>query len=301
MMTRSGKPRVWVTGSGGFLGRRLARRLEENGFPVLGFARRGAGEEGSTVLVDLGEAEAVTRLRDLARTGEAADVLVHVAARQPGSGGPASFVRDNVLAAANVLEALEDHPPAHVIYTSTQMVYDLPAPLPLDEAAPAQGQLPYGATKRWAELLFERFAAKTQVTVLRLPSIYGAGQADSFVDGLARSALRGEPIELFSRGGLLRDALHVGDVVQAILSCIEKPPEGPFTVMNLGCGRAIPAVEYAQRLVEALGSSSAVVPVDRQGRQADLYVDIGRARRQIGFEPSPLEKAMRVYADELRA
>src|SRR5689334_24570542 len=87
------------------------------------------------------------------------------------------------------------------------------------ELAPAGGTLPYGATKRWGEQLLETFQRYSRIVVLRLPSLYGTGQADSFIDGLARTAQRNEPIELLSRGDLIFDALHVDDVVRAIESC----------------------------------------------------------------------------------
>ena len=134
-----------------------------------------------------------------------------------------------------------------------------------------------------------------------MPSLYGAGQADSFIDGLARTALRGEPLELFSRGELIRDALHVSDVVKAIAACVRQPTKRGYVVMNLGCGRAIRAIEYAQALVSALGSTSEVVPIDREASQENLYADIEHARQLIGFDPMSLDESMSVYANELRA
>src|SRR5689334_23867056 len=88
------------------------------------------------------------------------------------------------------------------------------------ELAPAGGSLPYGATKRWGEQLLETFHRYSRIVVLRLPSLYGAGQEDSFIDGLARTAQLNDSIELYSRGELVRDALHVNDVVRALDNCI---------------------------------------------------------------------------------
>jgi nucleoside-diphosphate-sugar epimerase len=70
--------------------------------------------------------------------------------------------------------------------------------------------------------------------------------------------------------------------------------------MNLGCGRPIKTYEYAQALVRALESNSEIVPIDRPASQFDLYAEIEKARRCIGFEPMTLEQSMKIYANELR-
>jgi nucleoside-diphosphate-sugar epimerase len=287
-------------GSSGFLGNRLVRHFSSQGAFVVGFSRRGC-EADLSVMVDLSSHAAVDRLQQVAGDGLAPDVVVHAASKQPGSGKDAEFVFANVYTTQRLVEGLADYPPQKLIYTSTQSVYQRPASLPVYEDTPAGGAMPYSATKRWSEQLLEAMADVSEVTVLRLPSLYGAGQADSFIDGLARTALRGDPIELFSKGELIRDALHVSDVVKAIGACVNRPAERGYTVMNLGCGRDITTLEYAEALVSALGSASKIVPVERRASQVDLYANIERARRLIGFEPMTLSESMTEYANELRA
>jgi nucleoside-diphosphate-sugar epimerase len=149
--------------------------------------------------------------------------------------------------------------------------------------------------------MLETFQRYSRIVVLRLPSLYGAGQADSFIDGLARTAQLGDSIELFSRGELIRDALHVSDVVRAIDAVLAQPPREPFSILNLGCGQRLKTSEWARALVDALDSKSAIIPVDREASQFDLYADISAARQQIAFAPMSLAESMKVYADELRA
>ena len=250
--------------------------------------------------IDLAADDAPEKLAQLIRDIGAPDAIVHAASRQPGSGTLSDFIRSNVQSTANLLDAFKQKAPLKIIYTSTQSVYHRPDSLPVKETDPVGGTLPYGVTKRWAEQLMESFQEYSQVVVLRLPSLYGAGQADSFIDGLAQPALRGEPLELFSRGDLIRDALHVNDSIAAITACLVRPLEKSFSVMNLGCGRPIRTYEYAEALVRALESKSEIVPIDRPASQFDLYADTEQARRFIGFEPMTLEQSMKIYANELR-
>jgi nucleoside-diphosphate-sugar epimerase len=251
--------------------------------------------------IDLAAAEAPEALGELIRESGVPEVVVHAASRQPGSGAHSDFFRSNVQTTINLLKAFKHRQPRLFIYTSTQSVYARTTSLPVKETSSACGTLPYSATKRWSEQLLEPLGRRSCVRVLRLPSLYGKGQGDSFIDGLAGLALRNEPIELFSRGELIRDALHVNDVIGAITSCLQSPLENSFAVMNLGCGRPIRTYEYARALVSACESESEIIPIDRAASQFDLYADIEQARKYIGFEPTPLDLSMKMYVDELRA
>ena len=299
-MSEETQSTIWITGCAGFLGNRLAAHLASLGHSVIGLSRRKCSTAGHSIAIDLAADDTPETLDELIRDIGVPDVVVHAAAKQPGSGTLSDFIRSNVQTTANLLEAFKQKPPLQIIYTSTQSVYLRPAALPVKETDPAGGALPYGATKRWAEQLMEGFQEHSQVVVLRLPSLYGVGQSDSFIDGLAQPALRGEPLELFSRGSLIRDALHVNDLIGAITACLKRPLEKSFSVMNLGCGRLTRTYEYAEALVRALESRSEIIPTDRPASQFDLYADIEEARRFIGFEPMTLEQSMKIYANELR-
>lgn len=291
---------IWITGCSGFLGTRLANHFAKQ-HNVTGLARRNCAAANQSVSIDLAKRESPRAIEKLSAESGPPDVVIHTASKQPGHGDLADFVDVNVHATSNLIEGLTLQPPRLIIYTSTLSVYGRPSVIPVDESAPAGGSLPYGATKRWGEQLVETFQRYSRIVVLRLPSLYGAGQEDSFIDGLARTAQLGDSIELFSRGELVRDALHVTDVVRAIDNCIAQPPANPFSILNLGCGQRITTSEWARALVDALDSKSAIIPVDREASQFDLYAEISAARQQINFAPTSLSDSMKVYADELRA
>jgi nucleoside-diphosphate-sugar epimerase len=292
--------RIWITGAAGFLGCRLIAALTTAGHDVIGISRRPLTGVGTSVVLDVAAEHAGDQLAALANERGRPDAVVHAASRQPGPFPLADFARSNVVATANVLDALPALQPRQVLYTSTLAVYSRPSRNPVDETQPVRGDSPYAVTKLAAEGLVLARAGEWSVLVLRLPSLYGRGQADSFVDGLARSAVSGEPIELFSRGEIVRDALHVSEVVSAIRLALERPPREPRLVLNLGCGARVTAREYAETLVRCLGSPSRIELVDRAGPHADLYADVGAAQRSLGFEPLPLHAALERYADELR-
>jgi len=290
--------KIWITGGAGFLGRHLTRQLVSDGCKVVSLSRRAAPDADESIPIDL--VNEAHRLRRHLETDGPPEVVVHAASRQPGRFSFKEFVAGNVLTTRNLLDALSAAPPRQVIYTSTLSVYSRSSDLPFTEKHPASNPDPYGATKRWAEQLMESFK-DSKITILRLPSLYGVGQADSFVDGLAKLALRNEPIDLFSRGRTIRDALHITDVVSAIRKCIQQTSGGQLVLMNLGCGRPIRSMEYARSLVEALHSQSTITESDKETSHFDAYASISLAQQLIGFQPTELKESLRIYAHELRA
>lgn len=291
---------IWITGCSGFLGTRLANHFAKQ-HHVTGLSRRDCAAAIRSISIDLAKRDSPRLIEKLSAESGAPDVVIHAASKQPGLGDLTDYVDANVHSTSNLIEGLTQQPPRLIIYTSTLSVYGRPGVIPVDESSPAGGSLPYGATKRWGEQLLETFQRYSRIVVLRMPSLYGAGQADSFIDGLARPAQLNDSIELFSRGELVRDALHVSDVVRAIDNCIAQPPDSAFSILNLGCGQRIKTSEWARALVDALDSKSAIIPVDREASQFDLYADISAAQQQIAFAPMSLAESMKVYADELRA
>ena len=293
---------IWLTGCAGFLGTRLAAALTKKGFDVVGLSRRPSTTATQAVSIDLASPEARPCLTELLARAGPPEAVIHAASRQPGPHGLLPYVSSNIVATAAVLDVLHDLPPKQIIYTSTLMVYEQPAPLPVPEEARTYGGSPYAITKFAGEQLMRAFQSRSQVIVFRLPSLYGAGQTDSFVDGLRRLAVENRPIELFRRGENIEDALHVDDVVVAIGACVADPPASRFLCLNLGCGRPVTTREYAEAIVQAFASHSPLLPVDDCASQRfDIYADIAAARRELRFTPTPLVAALERYAEELRA
>ena len=131
----------------------------------------------------------------------------------------------------------------------------------------------------------------------------------------AMQALAGQPLTVYEDGRQLRDFVYVGDVVRANLLVLEDP-RANFQAFNVGAGRAVTVVEFAQ--IVAVRSGSGVAPLVtgeyRFGDTRHIVSDISKLRA-LGWEPqgtfagnadeylawAQRQPDFRNYADEARA
>jgi UDP-glucose 4-epimerase len=276
-----------VTGAGGFIGRHLCARLEEDGYAV---ARVGRGCERTAI-------EPGT----LAACGEPA-LVVHCAGG--GSVGrslaePHADFIDTVSSLAAVLEWLRGRAsPAPLVVLSSAAVYGHKTTMPIDEAAPAQPMSPYGHHKLMAEQLCRSYAGGygLRVAIVRFFSIYGPGLRKQLLWDACIKARAG--IRTFAGSGReLRDFLHVGDACSLILDAAAGADAGA-PVINGGSGHGTSVAEVVTRLYAALGVDQAP-EFDGSRRAGDppCYVaDVSRARA-LGFRPQvALDEGIAGYA-----
>lgn len=151
----------------------------------------------------------------------------------------------------------------------------------------------YAATKLAQEHVLSAWCTSMGVplSILRLQNVYGAGQAlmNSYTGVLtffARQAVAGKHIDVYEGGGIIRDFVHVDDVVRALLAVIETPPATGSRLLDIGSGSAGTLLDYATVLSEVAGSPPPVATAAyRLGDVRAAFADIGPARTEIGYEP----------------
>lgn len=228
---------VLVTGSGGFVGRRVTAAMAAAGRAVTGTILPGgrvpATHDVRFVELDVVEpalAELIAELRP--RT------VVHLASRRDDTTAAARVeaVRTNVLGTANLIEAAAAAGVARLVHVTTSLEY-APSDEPLSEASRLAPQGHYAATKLAASLLVREAAGRIPSTVtLRAFGIYGPGQDSArFIPTLLRAAREGGEVELTGVAPA-RDWIHVDDVAAAIVAAAGAPIGEPHCIVNVGTG-----------------------------------------------------------------
>ena len=285
--------KILVTGTAGFIGFHLAKRLLEDGHEVVGldninsyydvrlkYARlRETGireesieygkETGSDtypgyrfVKLDLTDGERL----DVLLGRERFDVVVNLAAQagvRYSLENPRVYVDSNVVGFLNVLEGCRYHGLRHLVYASSSSVYGLNANVPFKEdSGIAHPVSLYAATKKGNELMAHVYSHLFGVptTGLRFFTVYGPwGRPDMSPHLFTGAILEGRPIKVFNHGDMLRDFTYIDDIIEGVVRVIHHVPEPDGTWR---AEEPNPASSCAPYRVYNIGNSSPVRLMD---------------------------------------
>jgi UDP-glucuronate 4-epimerase len=310
--------RVLVTGCAGFIGMHTAAKLLDAGASVLGVdnfdpyydvalkkarVARLDGHPGFRFeRVDLADAQAAEALfRDHAFTH-----AVHLAA-QPGVRyslvNPNAYVRNNLVAYANVIEGCRYASVAHLIYASSSSVYGANHTLPFSEDQNVDRPVSlYAATKKANELIAHSYSHLhgLPTTALRFFTVYGPwGRPDMAPMLFTKAILAGEPIRVFNDGKMRRDFTYIDDVVEGTVRLIEKPPAAragtaPWAVYNMGNHDAVELETFIATLERLLGRTAVKIHAPMQpGDVPTTFAATDRLAAVTGFAPrTPLAEGL---------
>jgi nucleoside-diphosphate-sugar epimerase len=298
-----------VTGAAGFIGSHLVERLLSQGRAVIGvdsfddYYDRKAKERNLASAVRHPNFRLIERDLlefDPSSIWEPGCRVFHLAA-QPGVRGSwgshfERYVRNNVLATQQVLEAAVRVRPARIVYASSSSAYGEQPEGPMAETALPNPVSPYGVTKLAGEHLARLYAHAHGLSVvsLRFFTVYGPGQRpDMGFHRFIQSIRAGEPVTLYGDGRQIRDFTYVDDIVDGTM--LAGSAEGVSGTFNLGGGTPATLLEVFRILGQIAGH-----PVETQAAEAPLgdpratWADARRARELLGFQPHvPLAEGLR--------
>ncbi|KKC35266.1 capsular biosynthesis protein CpsI [Devosia epidermidihirudinis] len=288
--------KVLVTGSAGFIGFHVARRLIERGDEVVGFdvvnnyydpalkeARLAqldalAAEQGASysfIRADIADQAAV----DTVFADHGFDRVIHLAAQagvRYSLENPRAYVASNIVGFTNILEACRHHQTGHLVYASTSSVYGANTKMPFSEHDGADHPLQfYAATKRANELMAHSYSHLfgLPTTGLRFFTVYGPwGRPDMSPFKFAKAITEGKPIDVFNHGNHSRDFTYVDDIVEGLIRASDAPAaanpdwdaahpdpatsNAPFRIFNIGNSNPVKLADYIEALETALGKQA---------------------------------------------
>jgi dTDP-L-rhamnose 4-epimerase len=175
-------------------------------------------------------------------------------------------------------------------------------PLLIDEDTVSPGTA-YGISKYAIELLADRLGRRYGIPTVSMRYTYVQGPRNSFYNaysGIARRfalrLLHGLPPIVYEDGQQLRDYVNVRDVARANVLVMEDP-RADYQVFNVGGGRAVTVLEFAQIMLDAFGSGlEPLIPGEfRLGDTRHTVSDISKLRA-LSWEPTiPVEQNVAEY------
>jgi len=253
--------KILITGSAGFIGFHLAKKLLEKGETVVGIdninsyydvelkyarlAETGISRDAekwhqsipsskypnySFVRMNLEDRKELEQLFK----NEQFDVVCNLAAQagvRYSIENPHAYIDSNIVGFMNILEACRNYTIKHLVYASSSSVYGNSDKMPLSVEDRVDNPISlYAATKKSNELMAHTYSHlfKIPTTGLRFFTVYGPwGRPDMAPILFANAISKGNPIKVFNRGDLERDFTYIDDIVEGISRILENGMKKP--------------------------------------------------------------------------
>lgn len=283
--------RCLITGTAGFIGFHVAKRLLKQGHEVIGvdgmtpYYDVKLKEDRHTQLKQLNGFRAhrcmledADKLRVIANQS-APELVIHLAAQagvRYSLENPRAYVDSNIIGTFNILELCRELRPRHLVIASTSSVYGASTDFPLSETGRSEHPLTfYAASKKSVEAIAHCYAHlwRMPITVFRFFSAYGPwGRPDMALFKFVQNILAGRPIDIYNHGKMERDFTYVDDLVESIVRLSEQVPTvrggtgivdtdssspvGPYRIVNIGGGHPIGLLRFVEEIELTLGQKA---------------------------------------------
>lgn len=290
--------RCLVLGGRGFIGSHLVDALLAHGHFVRCFDRPHLATLGESHLsnpnFELFEGDLVSEA-DVSEALAGCDVCFHLVSTtlpKSSNADPVFDVESNLLGTVRLLtHAVESGLKKVIFVSSGGTVYGVPAQLPIPETHSTDPVCSYGITKLAIEKylgLFHQLHG-LDYTVLRIANPYGERQRTHASQGAVAvfmgKILRGEPVEIWGDGSVVRDYIHIADVVNALLLSLDQTDSGQH-VFNIGAGCGHSLNELINGIEKVTGRSA--IRRYLPGRAFDVPISVlctERAKKALGWSP----------------
>ncbi|MBB4526522.1 UNVERIFIED_ORG: UDP-glucuronate 4-epimerase [Rhizobium sophorae] len=326
--------RYFITGTAGFIGFHLARRLLEDGHIVMGLdgmtpyynvklkhmrhAALAQFPSFTPVVAMLEDRQALEVAIEAAKP----DILIHLAAQagvRYSIESPRSYLSSNVDGSWNILELSQKLDLKHLMLASTSSIYGANPTVPFHETDRADEPLTiYAATKKSMELMAHSSAHlyKVPTTAFRFFTVYGPwGRPDMALFKFVKNIVDGKPIEIYGEGKMSRDFTYIDDLVEAIVRLSAVPPaeanrvadrkvetlsqHAPFRVVNIGGGQPVGLMEFVEKVEGALGREAIrrMLPM-QQGDVPRTYASPALLEALTGYKPETgLDRGVKAFVE----
>tara|TARA_B100001093_G_C26712962_1_gene964288 strand:+ start:158 stop:1162 length:1005 start_codon:yes stop_codon:yes gene_type:complete len=235
------------------------------------------------------------------------EIVVNLAAQagvRYSLSNPQAYINSNIIGFANILECSKNLNIKHLIYASSSSVYGDSEKLPLSEANCVDHPLSlYAATKKSNELMAHSYSHlyKLQTTGLRFFTVYGPwGRPDMAYFKFTKNILEDKPIDIYNGGNHKRDFTYIDDIVEGVSKIINKDnsekkkesnlPQNNnhnlWNIYNIGNSESIKLIDFIEIIENKLGKKATKNFLPMQlGDVKDTYADIANITREFNFHP----------------
>ena len=282
--------KIIVTGSSGFIGFHVSKKLLESGNKVHGVdsmnnyydvnlkkARLNILKKYKNFSFSKTKIENKKNL-DLAFKKFKPVVVIHLAAQagvRYSIEKPRVYLDSNITGTYNIIEISKTLNVKHLIMASSSSVYGANKKIPFKEIDKTETQMSiYAATKKSNESMAHAYSNiwKVPITMVRFFTVYGPwGRPDMALFKFTKGILNNKKIDIYNNGKMFRDFTYIDDIVSGINLLIRKMPNrnqlgkykddslspiAPFRVLNIGNTKKVYLLDFIKEIEKVLGKKA---------------------------------------------
>jgi len=314
--------KILVTGTAGFIGFHLAKKLLERGDEVIGIDCVNDYYDTSLKYARLEQLKPFPLFTDLridisdkakldAAFKEHQPQRVVNLAAQPGVRyslqNPQAYIDSNIVGFTNILEACRHFKIEHLVYASSSSVYGANTAMPFSVHHNVDHPVSlYAATKKANELMAHTYSHlfNLPTTGLRFFTVYGPwGRPDMAMFSFTKKIIEGETIDVYNYGHHRRDFTYIDDIVEGVVRTLDHvatpnaqwsgdQPDpatstAPYRIYNIGSNSPVELLNYIEVLENALGMKAKknLLPM-QPGDVPDTYADVDALIQDVHYQPN---------------
>lgn len=312
--------KILITGSAGFIGSHLSKRLLAEGHQVIGidnindYYNPQLKEDRLKELNHDNFINIKTELEDLETINQTfekykPEIVINLAAQagvRYSLENPHAYINSNIVGFTNILEACRHYKVEHLIYASSSSVYGANTSKPFATNDNIDHPLSlYAATKKSNELMAHTYSHlyNLPTTGLRFFTVYGPwGRPDMALFLFTDAIVNDRPIDVFNHGEMMRDFTYVDDIVESITRLTKRPAQpnpdwsgdnpdpgssyAPYKVYNIGNNSPVKLMEFIEAIENKLGKKAKKNYLPLQaGDVPETYANVDDLYRDIDFQP----------------
>jgi UDP-glucuronate 4-epimerase len=312
---------ILITGTAGFIGAALAKKLLERGENIIGIdnhnnyydpklkeariARINNYKNYFHNRADISNQKELETIFKKYKPQKVVNLAAQAGVRYSIE-NPIAYINSNIVGFANILENCRDMNVENLVYASTSSVYGANTNIPFSENECANHPLSvYAASKKSNELMAHAYSHLYRIptTGLRFFSVYGPwGRPDMALFKFTKAILENKPIDIYNHGNHLRDFTYIDDIIEGIIRAIDnaakpnldwnsnKPDSAtsnaPWCIYNIGNRNPIKLMEYICIIEKILGKVAKKIFLPLQaGDVPEAYSNTFSLEKSLNFKP----------------
>ena len=315
--------KVIISGTAGFIGFNLAKKLMDMGFEVVGvdslndaydvrlkslrISELSSNKSYEFHELNLSNPASISHLQKL---DTQAQTFFHMAARagvRQSFLEPYKYVLDNTVATTNVANFCKVTGVSSLILASTSSIYGDSGENLMRENKDERIQPPsvYASTKLSGEILAKTILdeSDTKVLIPRFFTVYGPyGRPDMSILRFIHWIINKQEVQVFGNGEQRRSFTYIDDVVSALVKVMNHNSSDTF---NVGSNNTVSLNHVIEIIEDSTDTKSNVVNKERAIKDPDVVKpDLSHIKQTLDWEPTTLidqgiEKTVEWYLENI--